>query len=105
MEAYTDKNKDKEIGWIKEHMKYPYRIILVGMNDKHKGVYFQTPEKAEYVRVYLSQQFTYKGNFPKLMQQLNKQFLDSTIETFKSKLIFRKKMINKSNRFSRNLVL
>lgn len=55
------------------------------------------------VRVFLSQNYRYKGDFPKLIASLNKHATDITMENFKNKLVFRKKMISKSNRFSRNL--
>lgn len=55
------------------------------------------------VRVFLSQNYRYKGDFPKLIASLNKHATDVVMENFKNKLVFRKKMISKSNRYSRNL--
>lgn len=48
------------------------RIIVVDKSDGHKGIYFTNPEKAELVRVFLSQNYKYKGNFPNLFASLNK---------------------------------
>lgn len=93
-----------KIGWISEDKKYPFRIILIDKSDGHRGIYFDSQQKAEQVRIFLSQSLRYAGNFPRLMAVLNKRLAEETAEAFKGKLVLRRKMISKSNRFSRNVV-
>lgn len=104
IEAFGEKGNDAKIGWISEDKKYPFRIILIDKTDGHRGIYFDSHQKAEQVRVFLAQNLRYAGNFPRLMAVLHKRLAEETAEAFKGKLILRKKMISKSNRFSRNVV-
>ena len=104
IEAFGEKGVDSKIGWISEDKKYPFRIIVVDKSDGHKGIYFASQQKAEQVRVFLAQNLRYTGNFPRLLAVLNKRLAEETAEAFRGKLVLRKKMISKSNRFSRNVV-
>jgi hypothetical protein len=68
----------------------------VDKNDGHKGIYFTTFEEAESIRIVLTQRYRYTGNLLKLMAVFNKNYLDETAEIFKTKLISRHKMLEKS---------
>ena len=105
VEVFGQKGNDDKIGWIAEEKKYPFRIIVVDKSDGHKGIYFSNKDKAEQVRVFLSQNFRYGGNFPQLMASLHQRFTDATLEAFKYRVVQRKRLINKSNRYSRNIIL
>lgn len=71
IERNGEKDNDSRIGWIGEAKKYPFRIILIDKNDGHKGIYFESIEKAESVRIYLSQIYKFKGNSNALFGRLS----------------------------------
>ena len=43
VEFWSDKDKDDKIGWIEQHKKFPFRIVVVDPSDGHKGIYFAEP--------------------------------------------------------------
>ena len=47
IEGWRDKDKDDKIGWLETNPKnYPFRIVVFDNSDGHKGIYFNTLEKA-----------------------------------------------------------
>lgn len=102
VEVYGEAQNDNKIGWIGEHKKYGYRLVIVDKSDGHKGIYFTNPERAEQMRLFLAQKFKSKTNYPELAGKLNANFTDCYLEAFKNKLVNRHKMLSKSNRYTRN---
>lgn len=74
VETIGSAGNDTKIEWYQESTKFPYRIVLIDANDGHKAIYFSSLEKAENIRIVLSQQYLFRGNFAKLIARCNQGY-------------------------------